>query len=129
MKDDDLGESIQEIFDRLESTVPAQRHPTILHHPATGRCSLYLNPGYTTQLVGYSADESRRLLDQIFAQVLTPGRVFNYQWEADDMLIWDNRSVWHCATELACDADRLMYRIGVSDREFFGERTAQGDVA
>lgn len=129
VKDDDFGESIQEIFDRLASTVPAQRHPTILHHPATGRRSLYLNPGYTTQLVGYSADESRRLLDQIFAQVLTPGRVFNYQWEANDLLIWDNRSVWHCATELASDADRLMYRIGVTDREFFGTRTTQGDVA
>ncbi len=129
VKDDDLGESIQEIFDRLASTVPAQRHPTILHHPATGRRILYLNPGYTTQLVGYSADESRRLLDQVFAQVLTPGRVFNYQWEANDLLIWDNRSVWHCATELASDADRLMYRIGVTDREFFGELTAQGDVA
>lgn len=129
VKDDDLGESIQEIFTRLGQTFPASTHPTVAVHPRTQRESLYVNPGYTTRISGYSEEQSRALLAELFDFALTPERIFNYQWEVNDLLIWDNRSVLHCATELPRDAQRVMFRIGVNDGEFFAHDTAQEHVA
>lgn len=121
VKDIDLGESIQEILQRLATTVPAASHPAITRNPHTGRESLYVNPGYTVQIEGYTEDESRALLAEIFAHVLRPEHIFTYHWEANDLLIWDNRSVIHCATDLPRDADRVMYRIGINDGGFFAD--------
>ncbi|SHM98941.1 taurine dioxygenase [Pseudomonas asturiensis] len=129
VKEDDVGESIQEIFTRLEQTFPASVHPTVAVHPRTQRKSLYVNPGYTTRISGYSQEQSRALLDGLFAFALKPERIFNYQWEPNDLLIWDNRSVLHCATELSRDAQRVMFRIGVNDGGFFAQDTAQENVA
>ena len=119
VKEDDLGESITEIFDRLAKSFPATLHPTVTAHPSTGRRSLYVNPGYTTRVAGYGADESRALLNEIYQHVLKPDNIFAYQWEPNDLLIWDNRSVWHCATELSPEQERVMHRIGINDGAFF----------
>jgi taurine dioxygenase len=129
VKGDDLGESIQEIFTRLGQTFPASTHPTVAVHPRTQRESLYVNPGYTTRINGYSEEQSSVLLAELFEFALTSERIFNYQWEVNDLLIWDNRSVLHCATELPRDAQRVMFRIGVNDGEFFARDAAQEYVA
>lgn len=129
VKQDDVGESIQEIFTRLEQSFPASTHPTIAVHPRTQRESLYVNPGYTTHISGYSHEQSKTLLDELFAFALTPERIFNYQWEPNDLLIWDNRSVLHCATELSRDAQRVMFRIGVNDGGFFARNAVKEQVA
>ncbi|WP_161974295.1 MULTISPECIES: TauD/TfdA dioxygenase family protein [Agrobacterium tumefaciens complex] len=120
VKETDIGESISEIFARIGREFAAAVHPTIITHPVTGRNALYLNPGYSSRIRDYSESESRTLLDEVFSQVLQPDRIFAYRWAANDILIWDNRSVIHSATDIPDDADRLMHRIGVNDREFFG---------
>lgn len=122
IKQSDLGESVQEIFQRLAMAAPAVSHPTILRHRHTGRETLYLSPGYTTRIEGYSHEDSRALLDEIFAHVLRPKHIFAYRWQANDLLIWDNRSVIHCATDLPREAERVMHRIGINDGGFFATR-------
>jgi len=119
VKQSDLGESVQEIFQRLATTFPAVSHPTIVRHRHTGRETLYLNPGYTTHIEVYSDEDSRELLGEIFAHVLWPKHIFAYHWEANDLLIWDNRSVIHCATDLPRETERIMHRIGINDGGFF----------
>jgi taurine dioxygenase len=115
-----LGESIAEIFARVGKSFPAARHPTIISHPVTGNDALYLSPGYTVRICGCTEEESRDILSRIFNHVIQPQKVFAYRWEPHDLLIWDNRSVIHSATPVPDDADRLMYRIGVTDGPFFG---------
>ncbi|MGI8398321.1 TauD/TfdA dioxygenase family protein (plasmid) [Agrobacterium deltaense] len=119
VKEQDLGESISEIFARIGREHAAAVHPPVIEHPVTGRKALYVNPGYSTRIQGYSEDESREVLAQIYAHLLRSDRIFAYRWDPNDILIWDNRSVIHSATEVPDDADRLLYRIGVTDREFF----------
>ncbi len=119
VKQSDLGESVQEIFQRLGKTFPAVSHPTIVRHRHTRQEALYLSPGYTTHIEGYSEEDSRALLDEIFAHVLQPEHIFAYRWEPNDLLIWDNRSVIHCATDLPREAERVMHRIGINDGGFF----------
>src|SRR5262249_28740977 len=104
VKDSDLGESITEIFARIGKSFPAVRHPTIVSHPVTGKSALYLSPGYTVRLCGFTEEDSRDTLDRIFKHVIQPQKVFAYRWEPHDLLIWDNRSVIHCATSIPDDA-------------------------
>ncbi|WP_180227299.1 TauD/TfdA dioxygenase family protein [Rhizobium rhizogenes] len=120
IKEADVGDSIFEIFARVGREFVAATHPTTITHPVTRRRALYLNPGYASRIRGYTEDESQALLNEVFAHVLQPDRIFAYRWAANDILIWDNRSVIHSATQIPEDADRLMHRIGVNDREFFG---------
>lgn len=58
---------------------PAQRrrkppvsHPIVLTHPINGRKLLYCNPGYVVRIDGMAADDSARLLDDLFAHQLLP---------------------------------------------------------
>ena len=120
VKETDLGESISEILARLSKDTGAVRHPPTVTHPVTKRTALYVNPGYSTRIVDASEAESLDLLRSIEEFLTQPSRVFPYRWESHDILIWDNRSVIHCATELSPGANRRMHRIGVTDREFFG---------
>ncbi len=116
----DVGDSISEILARVSSSWPASVHPAIISHPATGKKALYISPGYSVRIRGYSEEDSRALLESLFEHVFRPDRIFAHRWEKDDLVIWDNRTVVHSATAVPDDADRLMYRIGVTDGEFFG---------
>src|SRR5215468_5955821 len=46
---------------------PGAWHPAILRHPANGRPTLYLGRRRNSYIEGYSAEESARLLDQVWA--------------------------------------------------------------
>ena len=123
VKESDVGDAIADILARLERSFPPARHPTIAHHPVTGHRALYISPGYTVRLCGYADDEGRAILGRLFDFALRIANVSAYRWEPDDLLIWDNRSVIHCATPLPDDADRLMHRIGVNDGPFFDPKS------
>ena len=118
---EDVGDSIQEIFSRLHDRFPPTTHPAIIRHPITGQKSLFVNPGYTTHIVGVPSEISQQLLSQVFSIALEPDRIFKYRWSRNDVLIWDNRSVWHKASDLPSTAQRLLYRIGVDDGSPFGD--------
>jgi len=74
-------------------------HPIVRVHPATGWKSVYVNPGFTRQIVGVPKAESDAILAFLFAQI-AQNHTFHvrYKWEPNDVAIWDNRVVSHTAT-------------------------------
>ena len=116
----DVGSSVHEVVTRLAQHYPAVSHPCLMTHPFNRQQSLYLNPGYTTTVLGYDKTHSDNLLKRVFSSILTSSQIQAYPWEAQDLMIWDNRSLIHCATDLPAHEARLMYRIGVDDGAFFG---------
>jgi len=77
--------------------VPSVTHPAVRVHPETGKRVLYVNPGFTTQLVGMTEAESRPLLDFLFAHAVRPEFVYRHRWRKGDLVFWDNRCTMHCA--------------------------------
>jgi taurine dioxygenase len=70
----------------------------VVRHPFTGRKCLYADPGYTVEVVGLSARESRELLDYLFAFQTEERFQYRHKWRVGDVLIWDNIATIHMAT-------------------------------
>lgn len=90
---------------------PEAVHPVVITHPGSGRKALYVNPGFTREILGVKAQESQSLLAFLFAHAVQPRFVTRFKWRPGSMAIWDNRCTWHCAVNDYHGHRRLMHRI------------------
>ncbi|MEZ5150365.1 TauD/TfdA dioxygenase family protein [Rhodococcus zopfii] len=97
---------------RVEKRPLLTEHPVVRVHPETGEKALYVNPGFTTHLVGVSPHESRRLLELFYDELTRPEYTVRFRWEPGSIAFWDNRSTVHLAPrDLTTDDDRRLYRV------------------
>ncbi|MBT7977264.1 MAG: TauD/TfdA family dioxygenase [Rhodospirillaceae bacterium] len=85
-------------------------HPVIIRHPDTGRPALYVNPLMTARINELPADESRAVLDELFAIGQHPSVVYEHVWARDDFIMWDNLCSMHARTDFSNDERRLLRR-------------------
>ncbi|MDM5180687.1 TauD/TfdA family dioxygenase [Massilia sp. DJPM01] len=85
-------------------------HPIVRTHPESGRRALFVSEHFTTRVIGLPASESRALLDDLFAHSTRHDVIYRHQWQAHDMLFWDNRSVMHLAAGCPDHQRRMLYR-------------------
>ncbi|GAA5814483.1 hypothetical protein MFLAVUS_007980 [Mucor flavus] len=73
-------------------------HPIVRTHPVTGWKGLFVQPGFTKNIVGLNNRESKILLEYLFSHI-SGGHDFQvrFKWTEDTVAIWDNRSTFHCA--------------------------------
>ncbi|SDS39592.1 taurine dioxygenase [Nocardioides scoriae] len=95
--------------EQVTELVPVE-HPVVRVHPETGRKGLFVNPGFTSHVVGVSDAESRAILDLLYAHLLKPEFTVRHRWQLGDVGIWDNRSTLHYANR-DYDEIRIMRRI------------------
>lgn len=84
--------------------------PVVRTHPETGRKAIFVSEHFTTRIVGLPEDESRDLLDQLFAHSVKPAHLYRHQWQPHDLVFWDNRSLLHLAAGCPPEMRRVMYR-------------------
>lgn len=85
-------------------------HPVVRTHPETGRQALFVNEHFTTRIVGWPEDESRALLEELFAAARAPAISWRHRWQPHDLVFWDNRSVQHLAAGTPDHLRRKLYR-------------------
>jgi len=91
---------------------PEISHPLVRTHPITGRKLLYVSESYTERVEGMSAEESRALLDLLFAHIVEPRFQLLHKWREGDLVVWDNCATQHLATFDYGDIPRLLHRCG-----------------
>ena len=74
---------------------------------------IYVNPQFTLRIEGLERDESRALLDVLFAQAHVPEYQFRLRWEPNTIVFWDNRSTQHYAANDYYPQRRRMERTAV----------------
>jgi taurine dioxygenase len=104
--------------DRIKDAPTAQskkelvaEHPVVRTHPETGRKSLYVNFGHTARFAGMTEEESKPLLDFLFAHQAKPEFTCRFSWRSGDIAFWDNRCVLHNPVNDYHGYKRLMHRV------------------
>jgi taurine dioxygenase len=98
-----------------DSAMRIQHHPVARRHPQTGRCALFVSPGYTIGLEGLPQDESDQVLRELFRHQCEARFVYRHRWSQGMLTIWDNRCVIHAATGGYEGHRRLLHRVTIAD--------------
>jgi taurine dioxygenase len=98
---------------RMEELFPNPSHPVVRTHPVSGRKSIYVNLQFTLRIEDLAQDESRAILEVLFAQAQIPEYQFRLRWAPGTIVFWDNRSTQHYAANDYYPERRRMERTAV----------------
>jgi alpha-ketoglutarate-dependent sulfate ester dioxygenase len=98
---------------RVNDNLLVSVHPVVRVHPETGERALFVNPGFTSHIVGVSARESKAILDLLYAEITRPEYTVRFRWEAGSVAFWDNRATAHLAPRDIehLDLERTLHRV------------------
>jgi taurine dioxygenase len=98
-------------------------HPVRLPHYRSGRPLLFVTEHHVELIEGYDAEQSRELLERLFAHVYAPERQYEHVWELGDLVIWDNYAIQHARTReaLPSDGPRKLQRIALGRHGFMDQ--------
>jgi len=91
-------------------------HLLIRTHPETGAQTFYSSLGYIVGIEGMAEDTSTELLLVLYGYQTAESVVYEHQWEANMLVMWDNRCVLHKASAGYDGHERLLHRITIGPR-------------
>ena len=103
--------SLEDRFGNSDLATQDAVHPVVITHPESGRKALYVNPGFTIHFEGWTANESKPLLDYLYQHATLMEHTTRFKWAEGSIAIWDNRCTWHYALNDYHGARREMHRI------------------
>lgn len=92
------------------AAVPPVVHPVVRIHPATRRPALFVNRGFTTEILDLPKDESDALLEFLFHHSEQERFTYRQIWQDHDLVMWDNRATMHLATGCPDELERHLFR-------------------
>ena len=111
MNDDDKESSIKlnKGFQEFGNAV----HSVVKEHPISSEKFLYINPSFTSQIVGMTTTDSNNLLSYLFNFMCKPEFQIRFKWTPNTLAIWDNRCTMHYAIGDYMPDKRVMHRVTV----------------
>ena len=122
IRPEDVYRPICELLEEIDRETPPARHPTVIRHPVTGRETLFISEGLTYGLEGADGEELRpgllRSLLEASGQMDGGHRhpaIHLQTFEANDLVMWDNRSLVHCALHTPVPEPTVTWRLTLND--------------
>ena len=94
-----------------EDAEAEMEHPVVRYIPETGTRCLFVNPVYTIRFAGWTEEESKPLLEHLFAHAVRPEHTCRFRWEKGSIAFWDNRAAQHFALNDYQGQRREMHRV------------------
>ena len=85
-------------------------HPIV--QEVNGQKSLYVSPGHLIEIKNVNNDDSNKIKNYLIDHVSKDEFIFSYEWSKGDLVLWDNLSVMHKASEIR-NCKRIMHRITI----------------
>src|SRR5690606_11442617 len=98
----------------VQSKVLTGKHPIVRTHPETGRKSLYMSLGHTVRFDGWTEEESKPLLEWLFAHQVKPEFTCRFRWSPGTLASWDNRCALHNPVNDYHRFRRVLHRVSVN---------------
>jgi taurine dioxygenase len=108
------SEGVKDLYATQDSRFPAVVHPLVFCQPETGRKVLNFSPWFALEAYGMEKRTGDALLRRLGDHVLRHGAPYYHRWRADDMVLWDNWRMLHCASGMPSDENRLMERTTIA---------------
>lgn len=90
-------------------------HPIVIHHPVSGRKTLFVNPTFTTSVEDMDEREGLGLLNQLYDHCQQPEFLTTVEWELGMVVLWDSRSIWNFSPTAGDQA--LIHRVTIAGTE------------
>jgi taurine dioxygenase len=112
---DDIDRAVIDILAEVAAMVPPVAHPAVIEHPVTGKRALYVSSGFTAGIEGLSHEANQEAVKRLFAFIEKPEHIHVHTWHDGDILLWDNRTLIHKASDTPRGEQSASYRIGIYD--------------
>ena len=129
MKDRVKGQRALQIYDfatretvDISDDISKYKHEVqsvTITHPVTGRRALYVNPLITARIEDMPEDDSRAMLDELFAFADDPSIAYEHEWRLGDLMMWDNWCSCHARTDFPARERRMLRRCTVKGQPLY----------
>ena len=91
--------------------LPDAIHPVVRTHPRSGRKCIYVNELFTVGIEGMPDAEAKPLIDELCRHCTRDSEIYKHEWQAGDVLVWDNCASQHVAIgDYALPERRLLWK-------------------
>ena len=90
---------------------PPVTHPLVRIHPVTKRKALFVNIHRALNVEGLAKNEALELLDFLYQHATQTKFIYKHKWQNGDLLVWNNPSTMHCASQIDDNEKIVLYRI------------------
>lgn len=97
-------------------------HPLVYAQEQTGRKVLNVSPWFAEGIEGMETPEGDRLLAEVVAYATEPRLAYYHHWQPNDMVLWDNWRMLHCACGVPPGESRRMRRTTIAGDYALGRR-------
>ena len=90
-------------------------HPLIRTHRETRKKALFSSAAYIQSFADMALEEAQNLLMELYVYQTQEQFLYRHKWQANMLVMWDNRALLHAATGGYDGHDRLLHRITIAD--------------
>ena len=101
------------LTDEEKEALPPVEHPMVRVHPQTKRRAIYAGR-HASHILGMPEAEGRSLIAKLNDFATQPEFVHTHKWQANDLVMWDNRMVMHRGRPYEAKYKRIMHRTTIA---------------
>lgn len=122
------GGQFAKIMARVDD-YPSVLHPMVYSQAETGKKVLNVSPWFALGIDGMEKEEGDKLLSEIVDICVDADNAYFHEWMPNDLVLWDNWRMLHCAEGIDPSETRIMKRTTIEGDYALGRLKEPASVA